>query len=326
MKYRFIDYLTGQAMLPPRGTQLAEQIDITFLGIYWLSVVLFLMITIPAIYFAWRYRYKPGRVTPHQTHNTTLEVLWSVGPLLLCVGLFFWGLNGYMKLVVAPGEAMEIQVTAKQWLWTFEYPDGSRTVNDLHVPVNKPVKMVMTSEDVLHSFFVPNMRVKQDVVPGRYTQVWFTPITLGETYFTCAEYCGKDHSNMKGKLTVDTDADFAKFVLTGGTEFESYFDASDPAKTPAAWGKIQYERKGCNSCHTVDGSTSKGPTWKGIWGSMVTLNDGKSVLVDEDYVKESMMQPTAKVVKGFDPVMPTFQGLLRPHEVRGLVAYIESLK
>jgi len=313
-------------MLPPRGTELATQIDITFLGIYWLSVVLFLMITIPAIYFAWRYRYKPGRVTPHQTHNTTLEVLWSVGPLLLCVGLFFWGLNGYMKLVVAPGEAMEIQVTAKQWLWTFEYPDGSRTVNDLHVPVNKPVKMVMTSEDVLHSFFVPNMRVKQDVVPGRYTQVWFTPITLGETYFTCAEYCGKDHSSMRGKLTVETDEAFAQFIITGGTEFESYFDGSDPKKTPIEWGKIQYERKGCNSCHTVDGSTSKGPSWKGKWGKMETLNNGSAVLVDEAYVRESMMQPTAKVVKGFEPIMPTFQGLLRPHEIRGLVAYIESLK
>jgi len=319
-----MDYLTGQAMLPPRSSTLAAQVDYTFLGIYWLSVVLFLGITIAALYFAWRYRYKPGRITPHQTHNTTLEVIWSVGPLLLCVGLFFWGLNGYMKLVVAPGEAMEVQVTGKQWLWTFEYPDGSRTVNDLHVPVNKPVKLVMTSEDVLHSFFVPNMRVKQDLVPGRYTQVWFTPINKEVTYFTCAEYCGKDHSNMRGKLTVEDDAAFAQFMLTGGTEYEDYFPPK--ANRAADWGKIQYERKGCNSCHTVDGTTSKGPTWKGVWGSTVELNNGTSVVVDEAYVRESMLQPQAKIVKGFEPIMPTFQGLLRDHEIRGLVAYIESLK
>ena len=265
-------------------------------------------------------------MTPHQTHNTTLEVMWSVGPLILCVGIFFWGLNGWMKYAVAPGEAMEISVTAKQWLWQFEYPDGSRTINDIHVPVNKPVKFTMTSEDVLHDFFVPDMRVKHDIIPGRYTQIWFTPTVLGPHNFTCAEYCGKDHSGMKGNLTVDNDADFAKFLETGGTEWEDYFSGKDPKKTPADWGKITYERVGCNSCHTVDGTKSKGPSWKGIYGSMVELNNGTSVLADEAYIRESMMNPQAKVVKGFDPIMPTFQGLLKPNQANGLVAYIESLK
>jgi cytochrome c oxidase subunit 2 len=265
-------------------------------------------------------------VTPHQTHNTTLEVLWSVGPLILCVGIFFWGLNGWMKYAVAPGEAMEISVTAKQWLWQFEYPDGSRTINDIHVPVNKPVKFTMTSEDVLHDFFVPDMRVKHDIIPGRYTQIWFTPTVLGKHNFTCAEYCGKDHSGMKGELTVDNDADFAKFLETGGTEWEEYFSGKDPQKTPAVWGKLTFERVGCNSCHTVDGSKSKGPSWKGVYGSMVELNNGTSVLADEAYIRESMMNPAAKVVKGFDPIMPTFQGLLKKNQQDGLVAYIESLK
>jgi cytochrome c oxidase subunit 2 len=178
--YDWIDWLTGRFMLPPvQGSEFAREIDFVYIGLYWLSVILFLMITIPAIYFAWRFRFKPGRVTPHQTHNTTLEVVWSVLPLILCVAIFFWGLHGYMKFVVAPGESLEVLVTGKQWLWTFEYPDGSRTVNDLHVPVNKPVKLVMTSEDVLHDFFIPAMRVKHDVVPGRYTQVWFHPTVEG---------------------------------------------------------------------------------------------------------------------------------------------------
>jgi cytochrome c oxidase subunit 2 len=221
---------------------------------------------------------------------------------------------------------MEISVTAKQWLWQFEYPDGSRTINDIHVPVNKPVKFTMTSEDVLHDFFVPDMRVKHDIIPGRYTQIWFTPTVLGKHNFTCAEYCGKDHSGMKGELTVDNDADFAKFLETGGTEWEDYFNGKDPMKTPALWGKLTYERVGCNSCHTVDGSKSKGPSWKGIFGKMEKLKDGTSVLVDENYMRESMMNPQAKVVDGFDPIMPTFQGLLKPNQVNGLVAYIESLK
>ena len=324
MQYSVMDWITGRFMLPPEGSAYAHEVDTVFLGLYWLSVVLFLMIAVPAVYFAWRYRYKPGRVTPHQTHNTTLEVIWSVLPLLLCVGIFFWGLNGYMKFVVAPGEAMEVLVTGKQWLWTFEYPDGSRTVNDLHVPVDKPVRLVMTSEDVLHDFFVPDMRVKHDVIPGRYTEIWFQPTVMGEHNFTCAEYCGKDHSNMKGTLTVDTDEDFRKFMLTGGTEWEKYFPPN--SNRQAEWGAIQYERKGCNACHSVDGTTSKGPTWKGIWGTMVELNDGSKVLVDNAYVRESMTNPKAKVVKGFEPIMPTFQGLLRPHEMEGLVAYIESLQ
>ena len=313
-------------MMPPQGSEFAKEIDFVYMGLFWLSVVLFLMIAVPSVYFAWRYRYKPGRQTPHQTHNTTLEVAWSVGPLILCIGIFFWGLNGWMKYAVAPGEAMEISVTAKQWLWQFEYPDGSRTINDIHVPVNKPVKFTMTSEDVLHDFFVPDMRVKADIIPGRYTQIWFTPTVLGKHHFTCAEYCGKDHSGMKGEMTVDNDADFAKFLETGGTEWEEYFSGKDPQKTPAAWGKLTYERVGCNSCHTVDGSKSKGPSWKGIWGETVQLSDGKSVLVDENYVRESMMNPQAKVVKGYDPIMPTFQGLLKPNQVNGLLAYIQSLK
>jgi cytochrome c oxidase subunit 2 len=320
MEHSFIDYITGQAMLPPRGSEFAGEVDVVFIGIYWLSIVLFLGITIPTVYFSWRYRYKPGRVTPHQTHNTTLEILWSVGPLLICVGLFFWGLDGWMKYAVAPGDSMEVVVTGKQWLWQFEYPDGSQTINELHVPINKPVKLTMTSTDVLHDFFVPDMRVKNDVIPGRYTMIWFTPTVAGEHTFTCAEYCGKDHSGMKGILTVESDEDFAKFVATGGTEWESYRDNNDWA----GWGKLQYQRKGCSSCHSVDGTSSKGPTWKGLFGKTETMVDGSTTVVDRAYLEQSMAQPNAKVVKGFEPIMPAFT--LRNHEVRGLAAYIESLK
>jgi cytochrome c oxidase subunit 2 len=229
-----------------------------------------------------------------------------------------------MKFVVAPGEAMEVLVTGRQWQWAFEYPDGTRDVNALHVPINKPVRLVITSEDVLHDFFVPNMRVKYDAVPGRFTDVWFTPTVHGETYFTCAEYCGKDHSDMRGRLFVDTEAEFAEFMRTGGTEYLDYFPPK--ANRQAEWGALQWDRKGCKACHTIDGTSSKGPTWKGLFGKMEALNNGTSVLVDEEYLRESMMNPNAKVVQGFEPVMPTFQGLLRPHEQEGLIAYIKSLQ
>jgi cytochrome c oxidase subunit 2 len=305
-------------MMPPQGSVFAGEVDYVYMALFWLSVVLFAGIAFAALYFAWRYRYTPGRVTPHQTHNSTLEVVWTVIPLLLCVGIFFWGLNGWMKYAVAPGEAMEIQVVAKQWLWQFEYPDGSRTVNDVHVPVNKPVRFVMTSDDVLHDFFVPDMRVKHDIVPGRYTQVWFTPTVEGLHVVTCAEYCGKGHSDMQAKLTVETEDKFKEWLSTGGTEWMNY--------APEAWGKIQREEKGCATCHSIDGTRGQGPSWKGIYGKMERLHDGKTVLVDDAYIRESMMFPQAKIVEGFQPIMPTFQGLLHEQDIRGLTAYIKSLK
>jgi cytochrome c oxidase subunit 2 len=307
-------------MMPPQGSAYAGEVDFVYMGIFWLCAVMFVGIAGAAAWFSWRYRFRPGRVTPHDTHNTKLEVIWTVLPLILCIGIFFWGLNGWLKYAVAPGDAMEVQVTAKKWLWQFEYPDGTRTVNEIHVPANKAVKFVMTSEDVIHDFFVPDMRVKHDIIPGRYTEVWFTPTVLGKHRFTCAEYCGKGHSDMHGDLSVDNDADYAKFLETGGTEWEQYKDHMDQ------WGKIQYERNGCSTCHTVDGSKSKGPSWKGIWHKMEKLNNGTTVLVDEAYVRESMLYPQAKVVDGFEPIMPSFNNLLRDNQIKGLIAYIQSLQ
>ncbi len=307
-------------MMPPQGSAYAGEVDFVYMGIFWLCAVMFVGITGAAAWFSWRYRFRPGRVTPHDTHNTKLEVIWTVLPLILCIGIFFWGLNGWLKYAVAPGDAMEVQVTAKKWLWQFEYPDGTRTVNEIHVPANKAVKFVMTSEDVIHDFFVPDMRVKHDIIPGRYTEVWFTPTVLGKHRFTCAEYCGKGHSDMHGDLSVDNDADYAKFLETGGTEWEQYKDHMDQ------WGKIQYERNGCSTCHTVDGSKSKGPSWKGIWHKQEELNNGTTVLVDEAYVRESMLYPQAKIVKTFEPIMPSFNNLLRENQIKGLIAYIQSLQ
>jgi cytochrome c oxidase subunit 2 len=264
------------------------------------------------------YRRKPGRVTtPHITDHLPLELAWSVGPLIIVIGVFFWGLKGYMDYSVSPGEALEIQVTGKKWLWQFEYPDGTRTINEMHVPINKKVRLVMTSEDVLHDFYIPAMRIKHDVVPNRYTEIWFQPELEGKFHVACAEYCGKGHSDMAAKIIVESEDRYKNWLETGGEELQ---------KMPLEQlGRLMWEAKGCNSCHSLDGTKGQGPSWKGIYGKMHKMTDGKEYLVDENYLRESILNPQVKIVQGYDGIMPTFQGLLRPRELDGLIAFIKTL-
>lgn len=304
-------------VLPPQGSAYATRVDDLYMFLIWLSVFFFGLIAFLAIYSTIRWRYKPGRVTPHTTHNTTLEVTWTALPLLLVVMIFFWGFKGFLQASVAPGDATEIQVTAQKWNWTFEYPDGTRALNELHIPLGKPVKLLMSSMDVIHDFYVPDMRVKHDIVPNRYTSIWFTPVVAGKHHVTCAEYCGKGHSDMMATIFVDNEADYNKWLETGGI---------DPKMPLAELGALVYQSKGCATCHTIDGTRSQGPSWKGVFGSMQPLSDGTSVLADENYIRESILVPGAKIVRGYDNVMPVFQGLLREREIDGLVAYIKTLK
>jgi cytochrome c oxidase subunit II len=306
-------------MMPIQGTAYAREVDVLFMFIFWLSAALFIGIAAALGWFIWKYR-RRGSVapTPNISHNTTLEVVWSVVPLLICIGIFFWGLAGYIHATVPPGEAMEIQVTAKKWLWTFEYPTGMRTINELHVPLGRPVKFVMTSEDVLHSFFVPTARVKMDIIPNRYTELWFQPTLPGLHRLMCAEYCGKSHSDMAGKIFVDDEAKYRDWLETGGDEGKSM-----PLKD---FGALLFESRGCNTCHTIDGSKNQGPTFKGIFGHEVKLSDGKTVMIDENYIRESILTPQAKIVAGFEGIMPTFQGLLRDREISALIEFIKAQK
>ena len=304
-------------LLPIQGSTYAGQVDDLYIFLIWLSVVLFALIGGLAIYSMVKFRYRPGVVTPHITHNTKLEVTWTVLPLILCIFIFFWGFKGYMQASVPPGDAMEIQVTAQKWNWTFEYPDGNRAINELHIPLGKPVKFLMSSQDVLHDFFVPSMRVKHDVLPNRYTQEWFTPTVPGLHRVACAEYCGKGHSDMAAKIYVDNEADYQKWLETGGV---------DPNMPLSKLGELLYQNKGCSTCHSLDGSRGQGPSWKGVYGSQVPLADGRTVLGDENYIRESILVPGAKIVKGYENVMPVFQGLLRDREVNALVAFVKEQK
>ena len=314
--------LIERMFLPPRSSSHAANVDNLFMFCTYLSLIFFAIVAGAAIYFAWKYRRKSENdKTPHVDHNLTLEIVWSVIPLVLVMIVFFWGLTDYLVARVPPNDSFEVQVTAKKWLWEFQYPDGTKSINKMYVPLGRPIRVVMTSDDVLHSFFLKDFRVKQDIVPGRYTDLWFQATNAGTYQLQCTEYCGKDHSKMLAKVEVMGPAEYAKFLAEGPEELKKAF-----AENPVKLGEEVYQNAGCQSCHTVDGSKNQGPSWKGIYGQVHQFTDGTSAKVDENYIQNSIINPQGQIVKGFEPIMPTYQGALRDVEIKALIAYIKSLK
>ncbi len=306
-------------VLPKQASTLAGNVDGLFWFITAINVFFFVLIAVLVVYFMRAYRRKgPNDATPHITHNQTLEIIWSVIPLFLVIIVFFWGFHGYVNAQIAPANAIEIQATGKKWVWGFEYPDGMRTLNSFHVPVNRPVRIVLSSEDVIHSFFVPAFRIKKDAVPGRYTEAWFTATEPGVYQVYCTEYCGKGHSDMLAKIYVDDEAAYQKWLVEGDEEIKTM-------PLPEL-GKLVWENKGCATCHSIDGTRGQGPSWKGIWGATHTMTDGKQIVVDANYLRESILEPQTHIVQGYEPVMPTFKGLIRDREILGVIEYIKGLK
>lgn len=249
-----------------------------------------------------------------------LELVYIVG--LLAVFLLIWvlGFRVYARLITPPPGALDVYVTAKQWMWKFAYPDGRSTLDVLFVPAGRPVRLVMTSRDVIHSFFVPAFRVKHDVVPGRYQIGWFEADRPGEWPLYCAEFCGLDHSRMRARVVALSAEAWARWDAA-----EPELHADGRASDMVTRGRVVAARKGCLQCHSIAGDTHLGPTWVGLYGSVVALQDGTTVVADEAYLTESMMDPLARVVGGFDPIMPTYFGRLAPDEAAALVEYIRSL-
>lgn len=306
--------------LPIQGSEHAGRVDTLYMVMVWLTVIFFGLIVFLTVYFSWKYkRTREGVLTPNISHHLGLELLWSIVPLIICMVLFFWGFNDYVRASIAPNDAIEINVSGKKWLWSFEYPDGSRSIGSLHVPVNKPVKLIVTAEDVLHDFFIPAMRQKTDAVPGQYHEINFTPTKTGKFQVFCAEYCGKDHSAMLANLFVDSEADYERWLREGDEELKKM--------PPVEVGKLVYENKGCNSCHSLDGSriAGGGPSFKGLYGRTERFTDGGSAVADANYIRESILEPQKHIVQGYEPIMPTFQGLLKEPEVVGIIAYIKTL-
>jgi cytochrome c oxidase subunit II len=305
-------------MLPPARSTFAGEVDALFNFINVVSLILLVGITITIIYFAIRYRRRSDDdTTPLITHNSKLEITWSVIPLILVMIVFGWGYSGYLTLTNAPDDAYEIRVIGKSWLWEFHYQDGQTSVNELHVPENRPVKLIMSSDDVLHSFYVPDFRVKMDVIPNRYTSVWFEATEPGESVIYCAEYCGTAHSQMLATVHVHTQDDFDLWLEAGET--------IDEDLTPVELGRQLVERQGCLACHSTDGATLMGPTFLEIMGRDRLLTDGTTVTIDENYIRQSILEPNTQVADGFPAVMPSYAGSLSDRQIDAIIEYLKTL-
>ncbi|MFO7847946.1 MAG: cytochrome c oxidase subunit II [Balneolaceae bacterium] len=310
---RLIEY-----MLPPARNSAAGETDALFAFINITSFILLAGITFAILYFAWKYRRKSDNdVTPVITHNSKLEITWSVIPLILVMIVFGWGFTGYMNLSTPPDDAYEIRVVGKSWLWEFHYENGTTSVNEMNVPVNRPVKLVMSSDDVIHSFFVPDFRVKRDVLPNRYSSLWFEASEVGESIIFCTEYCGTQHSNMDAVVNIMPQDEFDEWLEAG--------DTIDEDMPPAERGEALVTQNGCTACHSADGSDGVGPSFAGLWESERNFSDSESTTADENYIRESILEPNAKIVEGYDGVMPSYQGVVDDQQIDDIIEYLKTL-
>jgi cytochrome c oxidase subunit 2 len=280
-----------------------------------------LLIFVSVVYFAVKYRRRSEDEPPppQMRDDLRLEIAWIVVPLVLVMVAFFWGASVYYAMARPPQDALEIFVVGRQWMWKFQHPDGQREINELHVPLGRPVKLTLASEDVIHSFFIPVFRVKHDVVPGYYTTVWFEATRTGRFHLFCAEYCGTLHAGMVGHVVVMEPNEYEAWLsgAMGGA-------AGAAEGSPTSRGQKLFQDLGCHTCHMQD-RQGIGPMLGGIFGKPQKLQNGQSVTADEGYLRESILNPQAKVVAGFQPVMPPYQGRVNEEQLMELIAYIKGL-
>jgi cytochrome c oxidase subunit II len=305
---------TGTPLFPDSASTIAGRVDALYFFLLAISVFFSLLIAGLIVYFAIRYhRRSPNDIGARIHGGMGLEITWTIVPLLIVMVIFVWGASVFFAMARPPDETLDIYVVGKQWMWKFQHLDGQREINELHVQVGRPVKLIMTSEDVIHDLFVPAFRTKADVLPGRYTSIWFQPTTPGTYHLFCAEYCGTRHSGMTGRV-----------VVMDPTEYQTWLSGGAPEGSLAESGAKLFASLACNTCHRPD-AQGRGPVLEGLFGRTVTLQNGETVTVDEAYVRESILTPAAKVAAGFQPVMPTFQGLVTEEQLLELVEYIKSL-
>jgi cytochrome c oxidase subunit 2 len=304
----------GFPLFPEQASTMAARVDALFFFLIAVSVFFVALIFLVILVFAVKYRRRADDERPEPIEGKLwLEVLWSVIPFGLTMVMFVWGALIFFDIYNPPDDALEITIVGRQWMWKAQHPTGQSEINELHVPVGQAVKLMMTSEDVIHDFYVPAFRVKQDVLPGRYTSVWFEATKAGVYHLFCAEYCGTQHSGMIGRVVALEPAQFEKW-LSGGATGVSMIDQ----------GASLFKRFGCETCHRA-GGTNQGPSLAGLFGKTVKLQGGNTVTADENYIRESILDPRAKIVAGYQPIMPTFKGLVSEEGLLQLIAYIKSL-
>jgi cytochrome c oxidase subunit 2 len=305
---------TNFPLFPQQASVQAGQVDAIYFFMVAVTAVFSLIIAGSMAFFAAKYRRRHDAELGVAIHGSlALEILWSVIPFFIVMGMFAWGAKVFFDLYRPPAGAMEIFVVGKQWMWKIQHMEGHREINELHVPVGRPVKLIMGSEDVIHSFYIPAFRVKADVIPGRYNTLWFQATKPGSYHLFCAEYCGTKHSGMTGRVVAMEPADYQAW-LSGGS-------ASD---SPVTAGEKLFQDLVCHTCH-VQGSQGRGPVLTNLFGNTVELQGGGRVTADEAYIRESIVNPQAKIVAGFQPIMPTFQGLVTEEQLLQLIAYVRSL-
>jgi len=288
-------------------------VDLLYIFLIVISAVATFGIAAAILIFGMKYRRRHGREAQPIEGSLILEIAWSIIPLGIFMVVFVWGAVLYFDLRTPPRDSTEIYVVGKQWMWKLQHIEGMREINQLHVPVDKDIKLIMTSQDVIHSFFVPAFRIKQDVLPGRYTTLWFRATTPGTYHLFCSQYCGTMHSGMIGDVYV-----------MNATDYQAWVTGSAPVGSLAQDGYTLFQQLGCNTCHNME-VQGRGPNLRGVYGNPVQLEDGRIVTADDNYIRESILSPAAKVVSGFKPIMPSWQGQVNEEQLNSLVAYIKSL-
>ena len=304
----------GIPLFPERASTIASEVDALYFFLVGLSVVMAVLIATLVVSFAIKFhRRHPDEVGAQVHGGLVLELAWTFVPFVIAMVIFFWGAKVYMVMASPPAETLNIYIVGKQWMWKVQHTTGQREINQLHVPVGRPVKLIMTSEDVIHNFSIPAMRVKADVIPGRFVQIWFEPTRPGTYQVFCAEYCGTQHSGMIGQVVVMEAPDYQAWLSGGAAE-----------GSLASTGEKLFADLACNTCHRPD-SRGRGPVLQNVFGHPVQLHDGAVVTADENYLRESILTPGVKITAGYQPVMPAFQGLVSEEQLLALIEYVKSL-
>jgi cytochrome c oxidase subunit II len=306
---------SGTPLFPERASTIAGRVDALYFFLIAIAAFFSLLIAGLIVYYAVKYRRRSPDAVGTVVHGgIVLEIAWTIIPLLISMVIFVWGASIFFAMSRPPDETLNVYVVGKQWMWKFQHLDGEREINELHVPVGRAVKLIMTSEDVIHDVFVPAFRVKADVLPGRYTNIWFQPTKPGRYHLFCAEYCGTRHSGMIGEV-----------VVMEPSEYQAWLSGGTPEGSLASAGEKLFADLACNTCHRPE-AQGRGPMLQGLFGKTVTLQTGQTVVADEAYIRESILNPSAKVTAGFQPIMPTFQGLVSEEQLLELIEYVKTLR
>jgi cytochrome c oxidase subunit II len=302
------------SLFPPQGSAAAPQVDHLLYYLLGVSAFFSVLIFVLIFYFAVKYRRtRSNRVAQEVPQPIVLEIAWILIPLVLVVIMFVWGAKLFVDYGRPPANAQEIFVVAKQWMWKVQHPEGNSEIDELHVPLGRPIKLIMTSQDVIHDFFVPAFRIKKDVVPGRYTELWFQPTQTGQYHFFCSQYCGTNHSLMRGFVYVMEPADYERWIKQNG-----------PAESLAQSGEKLFQSLACINCHQ-ERNTGRGPSLVGVFGKPQRLESGDTVIADAAYLRDSIINPRADIVAGYPPIMPTYKGQINEEQLLQLISYIQYL-